>query len=72
MSEDYVIRLAQLAGFKLLEKSDINANPADTTVHPEGVWTLPPTLRQGGQQRDHYQAIGDSDRMTLKFIKATP
>ncbi len=72
MSEEYVIRLAEQAGFKLLEKSDINANPADTTLHPEGVWTLPPTLRLGEQQREHYQAIGESDRMTLKFIKAAP
>ncbi|MEO6699827.1 MAG: hypothetical protein ABIR53_08685, partial [Paraperlucidibaca sp.] len=69
MHEDYVIDLAQQAGFKLVAKSDINANSADSTLHPKGVWTLPPTLRLGDQQRDHYLAIGESDRMTLKFIK---
>ena len=69
MREDYVIKQAELAGFKLLGKSEINANPADTTLHPQGVWTLPPTLRLGEEQRAHYLKIGESDRMTLKFVK---
>ncbi len=67
--EDYVIELAQKSGFILLAKSEINANPKDTKSHPKGVWTLPPTLRLKEQDREKYQAIGESDRMTLKFIK---
>jgi len=67
--EDYVIDMAQKAGFKLLAKSEINANPKDTKNHPKGVWTLPPTLRLKDQDKEKYQAIGESDRMTLKFIK---
>jgi len=67
--EDYVIDLAQRAGFTLLAKSEINANPKDTKSHPKGVWTLPPTLRLKDQDREKYQTIGESDRMTLKFIK---
>lgn len=69
MREDYVIKQAESAGFKLLGKSDINANPADSTLHPQGVWTLPPSLRLGEEQRAHYLGIGESDRMTLKFVK---
>lgn len=69
VSEAEVIRLAQKAGFELLAKSEINANPADTKNHPKGVWTLPPSLRLGEQNRNKYLAIGESDRMTLKFIK---
>ncbi|WP_143071254.1 class I SAM-dependent methyltransferase [Nitrosomonas cryotolerans] len=71
LRENYVIRLAEQAGFRLLAKSNINANPTDSTNHPKGVWTLPPTLRLGELQRDHYLSIGESDRMTLKFIKST-
>ena len=71
MHTDYVIRIAEKAGFKLLASSEINANPADHTRHPEGVWTLPPTLRLEEKDRDKYLAIGESDRMTLKFIKAS-
>ncbi len=67
--QDYVIALVEAAGFKLAEKSDINANPKDTKDHPEGVWTLPPTFELGDVNRDKYQAIGESDRMTLKFVK---
>lgn len=67
--EDYVIDIARRTGFKLVEKSNINANPKDSTDHPKGVWTLPPTLRLKDQNRDQYLAIGESDRMTLKFIK---
>ncbi len=69
VSEDYVIKLAEQAGFKLLDKSEINANPKDTTNHPQGVWTLPPTLRLKEQNKNKYLNIGESDRMTLKFIK---
>jgi predicted methyltransferase len=53
-------------------KSEINANPADTRNHPEGVWTLPPSLRLKHKDRDKYLSIGESDRMTLKFIKPGP
>lgn len=69
MSEGYVIELAEKAGFKLVARSEINANPKDQTNHPAGVWSLPPTLRLGDQDRETYQAIGESDRMTLKFVK---
>ncbi len=67
--ESEVVRLAELAGFRLLGKSEVNSNPKDSTNHPEGVWTLPPRLRLGDKDRAKYQAIGESDRMTLKFIK---
>ena len=69
VAEDYVIALAKKAGFKLQGKSELNANPKDTKNHPEGVWTLPPTLRLKDQDREKYLAIGESDRMTLKFLK---
>ncbi|MGA0024715.1 MAG: class I SAM-dependent methyltransferase [Burkholderiales bacterium] len=68
MTEAYVIELAERAGFKLLEKSEINANPKDSTDHPNGVWTLPPMMR-GRLDPEKYRAIGESDRMTLKFAK---
>jgi predicted methyltransferase len=67
--EDYIIRKVEEAGFKLAAKSEINANPKDTKDYPEGVWTLPPTLRLKDQDKDKYLAIGESDRMTLKFVK---
>lgn len=69
LREDYVIAMAQRAGFVLAGRSPVNANPKDTADHPKGVWTLPPTLRLGDVDRDKYQAIGESDRMTLKFVK---
>lgn len=69
VTEDQVIRLAADAGFVLSGRSEINANPLDTRSHPEGVWTLPPSLRLGDTDRDKYLAIGESDRMTLRFIK---
>lgn len=69
VTEEHVIKLAHAAGFKLLERSEINANAKDSSHHPKGVWTLPPTLRLGDKEREKYQAIGESDRMTLKFIK---
>lgn len=69
VTEQYVIEVATAAGFELVAKSEINANPKDTTVHPEGVWTLPPNYRLGDVDRAKYAAIGESDRMTLKFVK---
>ena len=62
-------RLAEAAGFRLVAESEINFNPNDTTDYPSGVWTLPPTLRLGDQDRARYLAIGESDRMTLRFVK---
>ena len=70
LPEKWVIEKVEAAGFKLAGKSEVNANPKDTKDHPEGVWTLPPTLRLGDKDRDKYVAIGESDRMTLKFVKA--
>lgn len=70
MHEKFVIDLAEEAGFTLLERSQINANPKDTTNHPKGVWTLPPSLRLGDENRETYLEIGESDRMTLKFVKS--
>ncbi len=69
LSEAYVIDLAKKAGFELAARSDVNANPKDNHDHPEGVWTLPPTLRLGDKDRDLYVTIGESDRMTLRFVK---
>ncbi|MEO8159819.1 MAG: methyltransferase [Arenimonas sp.] len=69
LPQDYVIALAEGAGFKLEEKSELNANPADTKDYPEGVWTLPPTFTLGDKDRAKYQAIGESERMTLRFRK---
>jgi len=65
--QDYMIRLAEEAGFKLAGTSEINANPKDPRDQP--VWNLPPTLRQGEKDRAKYLAIGESNRMTLKFVK---
>ena len=69
VTEAYVKQLAAEAGFEFVAASEINANPADPTVHPEGVWTLPPSYRLGDTDREKYAAIGESDRMTLKFRK---
>ncbi len=69
MSEDGVIAAVEKAGFKLVGKSEINANPKDTKDYPGGVWTLPPTLSQGEKDRQRFLTIGESDRMTLKFVK---
>lgn len=70
VSEEKVIELAELAGFELDARSEINANPRDTKDHPRGVWTLPPSLAEGDKDRERYLAIGESDRMTLRFVKA--
>jgi len=69
MTEAYVISLAEKAGFVLDAKSEINANSKDSADHPKGVWTLPPTLRMKDKGREKYLAIGESDRMTLRFKK---
>ncbi|MBW8844049.1 MAG: class I SAM-dependent methyltransferase [Burkholderiales bacterium] len=69
VQEATVIKFAEAAGFKLAGRSDINANPKDTADHPDGVWTLPPTYALKDKDRAKYQAIGESDRMTLKFTK---
>jgi len=66
---DVVIKLATDAGFKLVAQSEINANPKDTKDYPKGVWTLPPTFALKDADHDKYAAIGESDRMTLKFVK---
>jgi predicted methyltransferase len=79
VTEDLVIELATRAGFELAARAEINANPKDTRDHPAGVWTLPPNFRHCQSLDDDkekaactekYQAIGESDRMTLKFVKA--
>ena len=73
----YVVQLGKEAGFDLAQASEINANPKDHHDHPFGVWTLPPVRRSSPRGQppdpkfDHspYDAIGESDRMTLKFVK---
>ena len=79
VTEAYVIEQAEKAGFRLAARSEINANPKDTKDHPFGVWTLPParaTVPYGSGRdpdpafdRSKYDAIGESDRMTLQFVK---
>ena len=64
-----VRRLAEAAGFQFAGASEVNANPRDTADWPNGVWTLPPSLALKDQDRDRYLAIGESNRMTLKFVK---
>ena len=65
----YVTRIAQEAGFRLEASSEINANPKDKAEHAGGVWALPPGYANKEVDRERYQAIGESDRMTLKFVK---
>ncbi|WP_299788973.1 class I SAM-dependent methyltransferase [uncultured Shewanella sp.] len=69
MDQAEVIALAEKVGFTLVESSEVNANPKDTKDYPKGVWTLPPRLALGSQDKARYLSIGESDRMTLKFIK---
>ncbi|MDI3260496.1 MAG: methyltransferase [Sinobacteraceae bacterium] len=69
VNEAYVKALAANAGFRFVAASPVNDNPRDTKDYPKGVWTLPPTLRLGEVDRAKYLAIGESDRMTLKFVK---
>jgi len=69
LPQDWLIEQVEAAGFKLEATSEVNANPKDTADHPGGVWALPPTLRHGDEDREKYAAIGESDRMTLRFVK---
>ena len=69
VTEAFVIELAESAGFRWVAASEINANPRDTKDYPKGVWTLPPSYAAGEVDRQKYAAIGESDRMTLKFVK---
>ena len=69
MHEAFVIKVAESVGFKLLAKSEINANSKDDAEHENGVWALPPVLANKDKDRAKYLAIGESDRMTLKFVK---
>lgn len=69
LPEAFVIELAEQAGFVLDGASEINANPMDTRDHEHGVWSLPPTLRGGEEDAERYREIGESDRMTLRFVK---
>ena len=64
-----VIAMAEAAGFVLDGKSEVNANPKDTKDHPNGVWTLPPGNNHDAADAAKYRAIGESDRMTLRFVK---
>jgi predicted methyltransferase len=66
---DHLVALAKKAGFELIGESEVNANPKDTADHPNGVWSLPPTLRGGDADRAKFLAIGESDRQTLRFRK---
>lgn len=69
VKESWVIKMAEAAGFKLAARSEVNANPKDTADHNRGVWSLPPTLANKDADREKYLAIGESDRMTLRFVK---
>src|SRR5437660_12440850 len=67
--EDYAIKLIEAQGFRLVAKSEVNANAKDTKDYEQGVWTLPPTYRLGDKDREKYAGIGESDRFTLRFVK---
>ncbi|MFT6095027.1 MAG: putative methyltransferase [Pseudohongiellaceae bacterium] len=69
VTEAYVKEIAAAAGFEFVGSSEINANAKDQTVYPRGVWTLPPTYQMGDENKAEFTAIGESDRMTLKFVK---
>jgi predicted methyltransferase len=69
VTEAFVVGLARAAGFRLVASSEVNANPRDGRNYPKGVWTLPPTYAEGDMDRSRYEEIGESDRMTLKFVK---
>ena len=69
VSEAAVKELATNAGLVFEMSSEVNANPEDSRDHPKGVWTLPPSYRLGDEDREKYAAIGESDRMTLRFRK---
>lgn len=67
--EDYAMKLMEKAGFKLAAKSEVNANSKDSKDYPDGVWTLPPSFRLGDKDKAKYQAIGESDRFTHRYVK---
>jgi predicted methyltransferase len=69
VTEAYVIEHARAAGFQLAGSSEINSNPRDTRDYPHGVWSLPPTYAGGAADKARFAAIGESDRMTLRFVK---
>ncbi|QDE31009.1 MULTISPECIES: class I SAM-dependent methyltransferase [Shewanella] len=69
MDENQMVELANKYGFELTASSEVNANPKDSKNYPKGVWTLPPSLAMGDQDKQKYLDIGESDRMTLKFTK---
>jgi len=69
VNEQYAIELITAAGFELVARSEVNANPKDTKDYAQGVWTLPPDYRMGNRDRAKYEAIGESDHFTLKFVK---
>ena len=69
INEQFAIEMIEAQGFRLVAKSEINANPKDTKDYEQGVWTLPPNYRLGDKDREKYAAIGESDRFTLKFVK---
>jgi predicted methyltransferase len=69
VNEAFAIELIESLGFKLIDRSEINANPKDEKNYEKGVWTLPPTFAAGNENRERYAAIGESDRFTLKFEK---
>ncbi|MCP4985017.1 MAG: class I SAM-dependent methyltransferase [Colwellia sp.] len=69
VSETNTIKQAKAAGFRFEGSSEVNANAKDLAIHPKGVWTLPPSLALKDKDRAKYLAIGESDRMTLKFVK---
>jgi predicted methyltransferase len=69
VNEEHAIAMITAAGFELVARSEINANPRDTKDYEQGVWTLPPNYRLGNRDRAKYEAIGESDRFTLKFRK---
>jgi predicted methyltransferase len=67
--EQDAIELIESVGFKLVGRSEVNANSKDTKDYEKGVWALPPTFAEGAKDRERYAAIGESDRFTLKFVK---
>jgi len=69
VKQSWMVGMAESEGFRLEAASEINANPDDTADHPNGVWTLLPSLRTGDEDPEKYRAIGESDRFTLKFVK---
>lgn len=69
MKPSYIRKMAEAAGFRYVGSSEVNANPKDTKDYPKGVWTLPPNYAEGDKDKAKYTAIGESDRVTMKFVK---